>query len=60
MQITQDHSFKIYLFFFFFFFFYFYHHQRTDRREVDFAYFTFKLNEGNLSLNWQIHNTKFV
>ena len=58
MQITQDHSFKIYLCFFFVvvvvFLIDFYHHQRTDRGEVVFIYFTFNLNEGDLSLNWQI------
>ena len=64
MQITQDHSFKIYLCFFFvvvvFFKIDFYHHQRTDRGEVVFIYFTFNLNEGNLSLNWQIQKATFV
>ena len=60
MQNTQDHSFKIYPCFFNFFFFDFYHHQRTDRGEVVFVYFTFKLNEGNLLLNWQIKNATFV
>ena len=65
MQITQDHSFKIYLCFMFFCFLFFfsidfYHHQRTDRGEVVFIYFTFNLNEGDLSLNWQIQKATFV
>ena len=62
VQIAQDLSFKIQLcsslfLFLFFFFFLLYHHQRTDRGEVVLVVFTFKLNEGNLLLNWQIHRT---